>query len=150
MTKSRLKNLLIIVGLLAANASVIAEENSEPVAPPALRGIMLGLDKNMQMIAHGISLEDWQLVETMALNIANHPKPPMSDRKRIKQHFGPDMVNFKSHDMQTHHTAKVLSEVAAKKDGNAVIAEYAKLQTACLGCHQAFREPFRKHFYQQK
>lgn len=145
-----MKKIPIIIGLLTIHVQVMAEANIEPVAPLALRGIMQGMDTNMQIITHGIALEDWQLVEKMATEVADHPKPPMSDRKRIKSFFGTDMFRFKSYDMKTHGSAVALGEVAAKKDGNAVIAEFARLQTTCLACHQEFREPFRRHFYEQK
>lgn len=150
MNNNYLKKILIIYGLLMINPLVMAEADIDPLAPPALRGIMLGLDKNMQMITHGISLQDWQLVEKTALAVADHPRPPMSERMRIKHFFGPDMASFKSHDIKTHNSAIALSEVAAKKDADAVITEFAKLQAACLACHQDFRGPFRKHFYRSK
>ena len=150
MNKNYLNKILVITALFTINAPVMAESTIEPVDPPTLRGVMQELDKNMQMISHGISLEDWQLVEKMALAIADHPKPPMGDRMRIKKLFGTDMFKFKSHDIKTHSSAMALSEIAAKRDGDAVITEFAKLQSACLACHQEFREPFRKHFYAQK
>lgn len=150
MNKNYLNKILAIAGLFVINVQVMAESTIEPVDPPALRGVMQDLDKNMQMISHGISLGDWQLVENTALAIANHPKPPMSDRMRIKKLLGTDMVRFKGHDIKTHDSAIALSEIAARKDGDAVITEFAKLQAACLACHQEFRKPFRKHFYGQK
>jgi len=150
MNKNYLMKILVITGLIAINRQAIAESTIEAVDPPALRGVMRDLDKNMQMISHGISLGDWQLVEKTALTIADHPKPPVSERMRVMMFFGTDMSRFKSHDTKTHNAAIALSETAAKKDGDAVIAEFARLQAACLACHQEFRRPFRKHFYGQQ
>ena len=39
-----------------------------------------------------------------------------------------------------------MGEAAARGDGQAVIAGFAKVQQACLGCHQRFRKPFVERF----
>jgi len=49
--------------------------------------------------------------------------------------------------MQTHEAAHEMEHAAHAKDGVKVIAALQKMQTACLGCHQAFRKPFVAHFY---
>ncbi len=36
--------------------------------------------------------------------------------------------------------------VAARGDGLAVITAFARVQRACLDCHQEFRKPFAEHF----
>lgn len=40
-----------------------------------------------------------------------------------------------------------MAHAAEEKNGEKVIAEFQKMQTSCLGCHQAFRKPFVEHFY---
>ncbi len=115
--------------------------------PLALQKIMRDMGKNMQLIADGISREDWKLVEKNALLVADHPQPPLSEKVRIMAFVGTDISKFKEHDGKTHYAARTLSESAAREDGYAIIANFASLQNDCLMCHQHFRQSFKTHFY---
>jgi cytochrome c556 len=115
----------------------------------AVRHIMQDLDKNMQAIAHGISLEDWETVAKLATLVADHPQPPLGEKLRILTYLGTDALSFKGHDQDAHDAAVSLREAAGKKDGAGVIAAYATIQNACLACHQSYRQPFLKHFYEK-
>jgi cytochrome c556 len=121
-----------------------AETNPEPLA---LQRIMKDMGKNMQVIADGISREDWKLVEKTAPLIADHPQPPVFEKVKILAFVGTDVSKFKGYDGKTHEAARVLGESAAREDGYAIISDFATLQNTCLMCHQSFRKKFQEHFY---
>lgn len=132
------------LSILLMSGQTLAEE------PLALQKIMADIGENMELVVHGIARENWLLVEQTADKIANHPTPPMTDKIRILSFFGTDMSVFKSLDKNTHDAAIVLGQVAAKKNGTQVIAQFSILQNTCLACHQRFRQAFKAHFYNDK
>lgn len=144
------KALTAGVVLLMTCGQSFAETPVETDEPMVLQKIMRDMGKNMQLIADGISREDWKLVEQNALLVADHPQPPLSEKVRIMAFAGADISQFKKHDGKTHDAARTLSEAAVREDGYAVIADFATLQNSCLMCHQHFRESFKEHFYGER
>lgn len=124
-----------------------AEANPKAMA---LRTIMADLGRATEQTSAAISLEDWPAVVLLSQKLAVHPEPPTAEKVRILTYLGPDAGQFKAFDLQTHAAATAMGEAAQTKDGKGVIDQFARLQTACLGCHQSFRTRFRQHFYNQK
>lgn len=138
-----------VAGALLAGAYPLAraaDAGKEKAKPLVLRKIMQDLGKDMQTVTDGISREDWALVAETAPRIAAHPQPPMGERMRILAFVGSDAGKFKEYDKQTHQAARALEKAAIHSDGQAVISNFATLQTTCLACHQQFRKPFQEHF----
>ncbi len=138
------KTLIAGIAAIIASSQAFAETNSEPLV---LQKIMKDMGKNMQVIADGISREDWKLVEKTAPLIADHPQPPVVEKVKILAYVGTDASKFKGYDRKTHEAAGVLGESAAREDGYAIISDFATLQNTCLMCHQSFRKKFQEHFY---
>lgn len=136
--------LVLTAATLALSLTALAANAAEPLA---FQGVMKDLGKHMQTVVGAIAQEDWELVEKTAPLIAAHPQPPAEEKARIIGFMGGNMGKFKSFDMQTHEAAHELQHAAHEKNGIQVIAAFQKLQTGCLGCHQAFRKPFVEHFY---
>jgi len=136
--------------LLAAIGAQAWADEAAKAKPLALRTIMQDLGKNMQAATDGISREDWEVVAKAAAAIADHPRPPLGEKMRILGFVGSDAGRFKAYDEKTHQAARGLAQAANQKDGQAVIAAFATLQTGCLTCHQTFRRPFVEHFYGQR
>ena len=133
---------------IAAIASLTCAAVSAHAAEPlALQKIMKDLGAHMQAVTDGISRENWALVEKTAPLIAEHAQPPLTEKMRIIAFMGSDMGKFKGFDEQTHEAAFEMAQAAQAKDGQKVIASFQKVQTSCLGCHQAFRTTFVEHFY---
>ncbi len=130
-----------LISILLATSHVQAAE------PLEFQKVMKELGKNMQIITDGISREDWELVARTAPMIAEHPQPPLAEKTRIISFMGTDMGKFKAFDEQTHEAAHEMLQAAQARDGQKVIASFQKVQTSCLGCHQAFRTSFVEHFY---
>lgn len=139
-------SVTLLAGLLMAGSVTRAAEDAKPLA---FRGIMQDLNTRMMAITNGISREDWSGVAEAAQAIADHERPPMSERRRIMLFAGPDVEQFRSFDMATHHTAQQLADLARKEDAGAVIDKFAELQRSCQGCHERFRASFKAHFYGQ-
>lgn len=134
------------LGLVCISPAGFAQ--SPPEAKPLeLRRIMQNLGTNMQAVTAGISSEDWAGVARIAPQIAQHPEPPGAEKGRIVSFIGVDMGRFKNYDNQSHEAALTMGAAAARGDGEGVIASFAKVQGACLGCHKEFRQRFVEHFY---
>ena len=129
-----MKTLLIPLILLAATTAVHADDKG-----PALRRIMQELSLQMQKGTDAISREDWPALAQIAPKIADHPAPPMAERMRVFSALGSDVPRFRELDQQTHHAAEDLGEAAKDGDAANAIASFAKVQSACMACHQGFR-----------
>jgi len=138
---------LSILTLALSTSQVFSEPDTKITEPLELQLIMQEMDKNMQIITHAISREDWEQVEKTAPLIANHPKPPMSEMKKVIAYMGKNMPKFKAYDIATHKAATQLEIAAESKEGGDVISTFSVLQNSCLACHQQFRKPFQQHFY---
>ena len=138
------KNLVI----MSANILILLTSGAAQAAEPlAFQGVMRDLGKHMQTVAGAIAHEDWKQVAKTAPLIAEHPQPPLTEKMRIMSFVGGNMGKFKTFDIQTHEAAHDMEQAAIAQDGMQVINSYQKVQTACLGCHQAFRAQFVAHFY---
>ena len=141
------RSILAVFIAALTSAQMFTEALADPVEPLALQKIMQDMGQNMQLITHGISQENWGLVEKTAPLIANHPQPPIFEKMKIFAYINTDMRVFKNFDDKTHEAATILGKTAASKDGHAIIADFATLQDTCLMCHERFRKPFKKYFY---
>ena len=136
-----------LIRIMAIAALACATTSTQAAEPLALQKIMKDLGAHMQTVTDGISREDWALVGKTAPLIAEHPQPPLTEKMRIMGFMGSDMGKFKAFDEQTHEVAHEMMQAAQAKDGQKVIASFQRVQTSCLGCHQAFRTLFVEHFY---
>lgn len=137
--------ILTLCAMLAGFGAVHASAEA-PAKPMVLRGVMQQLDRDMQAVTAAIAREDWPRVAELAPRIGEHPAPPLGEKLRILAWLGTDAGQFRSFDTGVRETSKAMGDAAARGDGEAVIAGFAKVQQACLGCHQAFRKPFVQHF----
>lgn len=141
--------LFLVITLLTLTAffNVKAEEAEKTMA---LQGVMQKLGNNMQVVAGAISKEDWDLVAELSPKIANHAEPPLSEKMRILAWLGKDAGDFRNFDAQVHDAAISMGNAATQDDGQAVIDSFARVQQSCLACHQSFRKPFQRFFYEQR
>ena len=120
------------------------------IKPLELQTIMRELGERMQSVTGAIANEDWQRVADTAPGIASHRAPPLGEKARIMAYLGGKAVEFREYDRQAHDAATRMGQAAAEKDGAGVIRAFAKVQEACLACHQAHRDSFRQHFYREQ
>jgi len=132
---------------LTTSAAGLDAQSVETEKPMALRILMEKLGRDMQAVTGAISKEDWGRVAELAPEIANHAEPPMSEKVRILAWLGADAGTFRAFDGQVHDAATSMGKAAKRSDGQAVIADFARVQQSCLACHQGFRKSFQEHFY---
>ncbi|MEJ6001175.1 cytochrome c [Paucibacter soli] len=133
--------LVAALALLSAGHCHAAEAAGS--ATPGLRLIMQELGRQMQLGADAIAREDWAAIAALAPKLAEHAAPPVTEKLRILGALGGQAGQFRELDQQVHHAAQAMGAAAQSKDGQAVIAAYARVQTACLACHQGFRQPLK-------
>lgn len=138
------KPLVLVASLIGIALTAAHAQAAEPLQ---LRKIMKDLGKSMEIVTDGISREDWSLVEKTSHLIAEHPQPPLPEKMRIITFMGSNMSKFKGFDEQTHEAASEMAAAAQEKHGQKVISAFQKIQSSCLGCHQAFRPEFVANFY---
>ena len=124
-----------------------AAQDAQTADPTALRGIMQQMGANLQAVTDAISREDWKTVAELAPKIANHDQPPMLEKVKILAWLNVDAPKFKGLDGEVEKAATAMGEAAQKGDGEAVIADFAKVQQSCLACHAGYRQKFIDHFY---
>jgi cytochrome c556 len=135
------------VFICAANANGQELASAGATKPLALRSVMERLGRDMQSATGAISKEEWAAVAELAPKIANHAEPPASEKIRIVSWLGSEAGKFRSFDKQAHEAASAMGEAAKRRDGQAVIAAFSRVQQSCLGCHQSFRSSFVENFY---
>jgi cytochrome c556 len=139
---------IVLSALLLASAThAPAHAQSAPPTPLELRSIMKEMRSDLQAVVDAIALEDWGRVAAIAPRIGDHRRPSAEERTRIIEFLGPEAIRFKAADDAVHESVTAMQGASERKDGAAVIAAFASLQTACLSCHQAFRTKLVNHFY---
>ncbi|MDD3814064.1 MAG: cytochrome c [Desulfocapsaceae bacterium] len=143
---------LLTVGFTVTMTShpAFTETADTAVEPLVLRKIMRELGKNMQQISDSIARENWALITKIALRIADHPKPPLTEKIRILAFIGSDAGKFRDYDEKTHQAGQELRRAAMQEDRTEVISAFATLQESCVTCHQSFRKSFQENFYEQR
>ncbi len=136
-----------LVFALALGPICAMAQSADQPKPMALRGIMLQLDSDMNAVNGAISQKDWQTVAELAPRIANHAEPPILEKVKILAWLNIDAPKFRGFDVKAKDDAAAMGDAAKKGDGQAVVADYAKIQQSCLGCHEQFRQKFIDHFY---
>ncbi|MCZ7558654.1 MAG: cytochrome c [Burkholderiaceae bacterium] len=137
------------VALAAAMMALVTSPGSraeEPTTPMVLGAVMKQLGRDMQAVTGAISREDWSRVEDLAPKLVRRDEPPFTEKMRILARLGTDLGKFRSFDTQVHDAANSMGDAAMRGDGLAVINAFARVQQACLGCHQGFRKSFMEHF----
>jgi cytochrome c556 len=147
---NQLKKIILMTSAVIA-LSVIAPVNAEHHEPHIDKSskvtfqlVMQGLLSDTKMMTQGIILKDFGLVEFAANRIVNHPKPAMSQRKKLMKALGSDIATFKGYDHVVHDGAIKIKQAAKDKDMVVVIAEYQKVITGCQSCHSRFRAELSK------
>ncbi len=112
-----------------------------PVAadPGALKTIMAALGDEMTLVQSGLWTDNFELIATSAMKVADHPHVADEEKSRLIKTLGDDFGAFVALDKVVHGSAVKLSEVAKTKDLQGTLKELAVLQTACVGCHSQFR-----------
>lgn len=144
-----IKTLPVIIGVtlsLLLVAPVIADHPSNLDANDKVtfKLVMQGLLVNTKNITQGIILEDYALIEEAAKGIIKHPKPAMSQRRKLMKALAEDVSSFKSYDHVVHGGAAKIVQAAKDKNIDLVLSEYQKLIIGCQSCHNTFKARLSK------
>lgn len=144
--------LALAIAGVSLNACGKAESTSEPAGNGAnsdsdfvagaageLRTIMVALGDDMGQLHSALWLEDFDLIVSGAMKVADHPKVSDSEKTRIVKSLGSEFGAFVALDKAVHADALALSEAATAKDLPKVLEGLAQLQGSCVACHTQFR-----------
>ena len=115
-----------------------------------LRTIMKGMNERMRDIVTAINREDFRAIEENAMKIADHDRPPVTERLRILGFMLGKAPELKGMDDKVHASATELADAAKKKNIDAVLTNFSKVQRACINCHTKFKAQIVEHFYQKE
>ena len=144
--------LAVAAGLaLAAHGAVDRADASETdtasarTTQPTLVEIMRQLEVDMERVAHGVWLADFDSIAAGAQAIADHPKVGPEERAEIVGILGERAGGFRQADMLVHNTAVELAENARAEELGAVLDILTRLQAGCVACHTGYRAPIQEH-----
>lgn len=105
--------------------------------------LMRELGDRMERISDGIWREDYAAIVEAAQYIADHPKPPMEQRRKIIGALGADAADFRAGDKRVHDGALSVIEAARAEQMPEVAARFGRLAEGCVACHSDFRSRLR-------
>lgn len=126
--------------LIASAAIALVPATALTGEDDTLKGIMQALRQNFLDVSDGFLLDDFDKVADGALAIAEHPRIPDDQAKRVADELGPEMPVFKNFDVQVHELSLELYKAAQDGDRVAALAAYQGMFAACIDCHAAFRQ----------
>ncbi|MFT5519554.1 MAG: cytochrome c556 [Enterobacterales bacterium] len=121
--------------ILISNTSAV-EATAKSIS---LKGIMQSLLSDTQKITEGIFLDNFQMIEKAANNIATHPEIPKPIKMKLMKSFGPKMVDFKAYDTLVHNAAVEINKAAKEKDRETILKQYQQMISDCQSCHNKFK-----------
>ena len=142
---STLKKTLLLSSIIAfttvANISIAKDSNLPKLTAKegTLKRVMQGLLTDTQQLTKAMLMEDFATIETLANNIANHPKPSLATRMTIMKTMGEEMVKFKSNDEVVHGAAVAMAKNANNKDIKAITENFQTMIGGCMSCHSEFK-----------
>ena len=126
----------LILSLLLISSTSAEEATVQSVT---LKGIMQNLLSDTQKITEGMFLDNFQMIEKAANNIATHPEIPKPIKMKLMKSFGPKMVDFKAYDTLVHNAAVEINKAAKEKDRETILKQYQQMISDCQSCHNKFK-----------
>lgn len=125
-------------------AATSPRSDSPRQAQPSLIEIMQGLEIDMDRVAHGVWVADFDSIAAGARAVADHPKVGPAERAEIFEVLGERAAGFRQADMLVHNTAVELAEKARAGDMGGVLDAMTRLQAGCVACHAGYRAPIQE------
>lgn len=134
MINSRMLATFAMMLLVAACAT------TTPGDPATLKEIMQGLRDDLVKISDGLLVDDFAMIADGAKGIAEHPRIPTDQVKRVAAELGAEMAAFKQLDTQVHDLAIQAGAAAEASNRDAAFRRYQEIAASCLACHAAYKE----------
>ena len=105
-----------------------------------LKEIMQGLRNDFVRIGDGLLHDDFAEVAAGARGIAEHPRIPPDQVKRVATELGADMPEFKQMDKHVHDLSLRILSAAQSSDAEMALQSYLEMTEGCLACHSNYKE----------
>lgn len=141
-----------VLGASACDEAPAPDSDVDPAGTPGataegrptnlpLKEIMAGLEADLVDVAHGIWIDDANLVSAAATRMADHPTVPPRQMAVIQALLGEEFTAFAQMDRGVHDRAVALKAAAdAARPLPELFAGYIDIQNGCLACHLVFRD----------
>ena len=131
-------------GSAGAAEGAAEEVAADTSGAPSLVAIMQQLEVDMERVAHGIWVEDYDSIAAGAQAIADHPKVGPEERAEIMAILGDRGAGFREADMRVHDTSVELAEAARARSMSDVLDVLSRLEAGCVACHTGYRAPIQE------
>lgn len=137
--------LLVFAGLAIAHFQEgDVDEVQQQSESLELHTIMRLLMIDMHTINEGIYTQNFDLIESGAVNINQHPALAPESRQIVTETLGERMEQFGSYDGVVHHTADSLRQAAEDEDIGKVMEHYRVIEQGCMSCHASFQDEIKQ------
>ncbi|CAN5130043.1 hypothetical protein BH23BAC3_BH23BAC3_33290 [soil metagenome] len=136
--------LLVFAGLAIAHFQEEEIDEVQQSESLELHTIMRLLMLDMHTINEGIYTQNFELIESGALNINQHPALAPESRQLVTETLGERMEQFGAYDNVVHHIADSLRQAAVDEDIERVMDHYRIIEQGCISCHASFQDEIKQ------
>lgn len=130
------RNLIALAMLCLSLLPAVATSGDDPT----LKEIMQGLRDDFVRIGDGLLHDNFEQVAEGALGIAEHPKIPPDQVKRVAAELGEEMPGFKLMDKHVHDLSLQVKAAAEASDRETALWSYLDMMEGCMACHVSYKE----------
>lgn len=105
-----------------------------------LKEIMQGLRDDFVRIGDGLLHDDFAEIASGARGIAEHPKIPPDQVKRVAAELGPELPAFKQMDKRVHDLSVRIRSAAESSDAEMALQSFLEMTEGCLACHTSYKD----------
>lgn len=105
--------------------------------------VMRQLGEAYSQFAQALLSDDFVGMAKAAQAIAEHPRPPVQERRKMMALLGEGVADFKALDANVHKAAAALVQATGSREMSTILARYQELTEGCVACHQRFRGQVR-------
>lgn len=101
---------------------------------------MQGLRDDFVRIGDGLLHDDFAEIASGARGIAEHPKIPPDQVKRVAAELGPELPAFKQMDKRVHDLSVRIRSAAESSDAEMALQSFLEMTEGCLACHTSYKD----------
>ena len=105
-----------------------------------LKEIMQGLRNDFVRIGDGLLHDNFAEIAAGARGIAEHPRIPPDQVKRVAAELGTEMPAFKQMDKRVHDLSLRILSAAESSEAEQALQGFLEMTEGCLACHANYKE----------